>query len=131
MGKRHAAAANAVEAAANLGRGKSKRTWPLAELPLSVVFHLWLEAAVAAAAGLSGGGGSLACCFEEETVEPAWIFAEDVEAAWLAWCGGGVAFKAWPSKLPPIFKRRSESKGERNGGGRAAGNDGEMNRSPS
>ena len=30
---------------ANIGRGKSKRTWPLAELPLSVVFHLWLEAA--------------------------------------------------------------------------------------
>ena len=24
--------------------------------------------------------------FKEETVEPAWIFAEDVEAAWLAGC---------------------------------------------
>ena len=65
----------------------------MAEFPLSVVFHLWLEAAVA---GLSGGGGGgvrwlpcLLCCFEEETVEPAWIFAEDVEAALLAWRRGG------------------------------------------
>ena len=28
--------------------------------------------------------------FKEETVEPAWIFAEDVEAALLAWRGGGI-----------------------------------------
>ena len=27
--------------------------------------------------------------FKEETVEPAWIFAEDVEAALLAWRRGG------------------------------------------
>ena len=73
--------------------------------------------------------------FKEETVEPAWIFAEDVEAAWLAGYndardGGGAVQSVRPSKLPPIFKRRSEGKGERNGG---AGGDGggEMNRSPS
>ena len=43
---------------------------------------------------------------------------------------GGVVQSVRPSKLPPIFKRRSEGKGERNGG---AGGDGggEMNRSPS
>ena len=44
--------------------------------------------------------------------------------------GGGAVQSVRPSKLPPIFKRRSEGKGERNGGA-AGGDGGEMNRSPS
>ena len=71
--------------------------------------------------------------FKEETVEPAWIFAEDVEAAWLAGCnardGGGAVQSVRPSKLPPIFKRRSEGKGERNGAAAGGDGGGEMNRS--
>ena len=42
--------------------------------------------------------------------------------------GGGAVQSVRPLKLPPIFKRRSEGKGERNGGGDGGG---EMNRSPS
>ncbi len=46
--------------------------------------------------------------------------------------GGGAVQSVRPLKLPPIFKRRSEGKGERNGGGVAGGDGGgEMNRSPS
>ena len=63
----------------------------MAELPLSVVFHLWLEEAAESEAVLSEQlSSSFLAGFKEETaVEPAWIFAEDVEAALLAWRRGG------------------------------------------
>ena len=107
----------------------------MAELPLSVVFHLWLEAA--AEAVLSGSVPSLLASkrrlsslrgFLRRTLRPlGWLAATRRTARD---GGGGAVQSVRPSKLPPIFKRRSEGKGERNGG---AGGDGggEMNRSPS
>ena len=44
--------------------------------------------------------------------------------------GGSAVQSVRPSKLPPIFKRRSEGKGERNGAAGGDGGGGEMNRSP-
>ena len=107
--------------AANLGRGKSKRTWPLAELPLSVVFHLWLEAAalqpyerlpwLASKRRLSSLRG-----FLRRTLRTlGWLGATRRTARYDGG-GGGAVQSVRPSKLPPIFKRRSEGKGERNGG---------------
>ena len=43
--------------------------------------------------------------------------------------GGGTVQSVRPSKLPPIFKRRSEGKGERNGAAAGGDGGGEMNRS--